>query len=75
MIAARAVLRGIYQTRVNEALLDLAADIGPPVLRTLDALHLAAAWRFQPDIEVVTYDRRLWDAARAMGLPVVSPGC
>jgi predicted nucleic acid-binding protein len=50
-------------------------DIGSPVLRTLDALHLAAAWRFQPNVEVVTYDRRLWDATHAMGLPVVSPGC
>lgn len=61
--------------RINDTLLDLAADLGPPVLRTLDAIHLAAAMRFQPSAEVVTYDRRLWDAAHAMGLPVVSPGC
>jgi predicted nucleic acid-binding protein len=72
---ARATLRGIYQMRINETLLDMAADIGPPVLRTLDAIHLAAAWRFQPNVAVVTYDRRLRDAAHAMGLPVVSPGC
>jgi uncharacterized protein len=73
--AARATLRGIYQMRINETLLEMAADIGPLGLRTLDALHLAIAWRFQPQVEVVTYDRRLWDATHAMGLPVVSPGC
>ncbi|GAC1632465.1 MAG: type II toxin-antitoxin system VapC family toxin [Chloroflexota bacterium] len=73
--AARATLSGIYQMRINETLLDMAADIGPPVLRTLDAIHVAAAWRFQPNVAVATYNQRLRDAAHAMGLPVVSPGC
>jgi uncharacterized protein len=73
--AARASLSGIYLMRINDTLLDMAAEIGPPILRTLDAIHLAAAWRFRPNVEVVTYDRRLYDAASAIGLAVVSPGC
>jgi predicted nucleic acid-binding protein len=38
-------------------------------LRTLDALHLAAADLFAgPDLRVLTWDRRLWRAANARGL-------
>jgi predicted nucleic acid-binding protein len=52
-----------------------AATIGPPTLRTLDAIHLASAAALGTDLEaLVTYDRRLADAARALGLPVASPG-
>jgi predicted nucleic acid-binding protein len=50
-----------------------AATIGPPALRTLDAIHLATA-RSIPGLDAfVTYDDRLADAARDLGLPVVSP--
>lgn len=41
-------------------------------LRSLDALHLAAALRVGADI-MITYDRRQADAAEAAGLPVLSP--
>ena len=50
-----------------------AATVGPSALRTLDAIHLATALAI-PGIEAfVTYDDRLADAARALGLPVISP--
>jgi predicted nucleic acid-binding protein len=52
-----------------------AATIGSPVLRTLDAIHLASAAALGSDLEaLVTYDRRLAEAARALGMPVASPG-
>jgi hypothetical protein len=52
-----------------------AATIGPPALRTLDAIHLASAAALGADLEAfVTYDRRLAEAARALGMPVASPG-
>lgn len=52
-----------------------AATIGPATLRTLDAIHLASAAALGADLEAfVTYDRRLVQAARALGMPVVSPG-
>ena len=44
----------------------LATTLG---LRTLDALHLAAAETLVgPDLRVLTWDIRLWRAARARGL-------
>lgn len=52
-----------------------AATVGPPALRTLDAIHLASAAALGDDLEAfVTYDRRLAEAARALGMPVASPG-
>jgi predicted nucleic acid-binding protein len=42
-------------------------------LRSLDALHLAAALRAEADA-VVTYDSRQAEAARNAGLPVRTPG-
>lgn len=41
-------------------------------LRSLDALHLAAAIRIGVDV-VVTYDTRMTRAARDLGLVVLSP--
>ncbi len=40
--------------------------------RSLDALHLAAAVRIGVD-QVVSYDTRMSDAARALGLGVTAP--
>lgn len=71
---ARQVLANVVLIRFGNTLLDLAAEIGPESLRSLDAIHLAAAWRLRPNVQVITYDRRMADAARGMGLPVVSPG-
>lgn len=42
-------------------------------LRTLDSLHLSAATRIGVDA-IVTYDERLADAARSLGLSVIAPG-
>lgn len=41
-------------------------------LRSLDALHLAAAVRLDVDA-VLTYDSRMSDAARSVGLAVMAP--
>lgn len=42
-------------------------------LRTLDALHLQAAVRLDAEA-ILTYDHRLADAARSLGMHVVHPG-
>lgn len=53
----------------------VAATLAPPTLRSLDAIHVATALEFGGELDAfVTYDDRLADAARAAGLPVVSPG-
>ena len=52
-----------------------AARIDPPGLRTLDAIHLVTAMGIADRLDVfVAYDRRLLDAAKALGLAVASPG-
>jgi predicted nucleic acid-binding protein len=53
----------------------VAARLGPPHLRTLDALHLATALELGADLEgLITYDERLIAGAQAASLIVVSPG-
>jgi predicted nucleic acid-binding protein len=60
---------------MNAALLESAAAIEPFSLSSLDAIHLASALSAaDPSIDVITYDERLADAARAHGLTVVQPG-
>jgi hypothetical protein len=48
---------------------DEAATVGPPGLRTLDAIHLAAAQLRA----LVTCDTRLADAGESLGIAVASP--
>ena len=47
----------------------------PDGLRSLDAVHLAAALDLGDELQgLVTYDERLAAAAAANGIPVVAPG-
>ncbi len=56
---------------VDPACLTRAAEIGcRHDLRTLDAVHLAAADRLPRPLVVLTFDRRQADAARSLGLTV-----
>jgi predicted nucleic acid-binding protein len=51
-----------------------AGELDPAVLRSLDAVHLAAALRLGDDLDgVVTYDEHMAGATRALGLAVISP--
>ena len=68
------VLSGIEVVGINARLADRAAGIAPATVRTLDAIHLATALAIGSALgSFVTYDDRLAEAARALGLPVVSP--
>lgn len=68
------LVRSIDLIRVDDALLDSASDIDGAVLRSLDAIHLAAALTLGPDLgDLVTYDFRMSEAARSLGLAVVGP--
>ncbi len=72
---AALVLSRCDQVAVTVDLLDRAARLPPPALRSLDAIHLASASRLQPGLtSVVAYDRRLLTAADEFGLPTTSPG-
>ncbi len=71
---ARRLLRSVDLVRLDDALLDAAGMLEPIGLRSLDAIHLAAAQLVAPMLHaVVTYDRRLADAARSLGLAVAAP--
>ena len=60
--------------RINDATLNRAAALMPHELRTLDAIHVATALRLEDDLgALVTYDERLADAARGLGIRVVAP--
>lgn len=71
---ARRAIATLTLLGLDRDLLATAADLEPPLLRSLDALHLAAALRLGPDLAgVLTYDQRMADGARALGLTVVAP--
>ena len=59
---------------VSTRILSDAAAIEHPFLRTLDAIHLAAAASMRRSLSAfVTYDKKLARAAQEAGLPVRSP--
>jgi uncharacterized protein len=75
MSRGRDVLRTVDLVRVHDRVLDAAGVIVPSQVRSLDAIHLATAQLLGEDLgQVVTYDDRMADAARRLGLKAVSPG-
>jgi predicted nucleic acid-binding protein len=74
MVQARAVLDSLILLRLSTSVCERAATLEPELLRSLDALHLAAAMEMGDELEgVVTYDRRMADGAQALGMRVVAP--
>lgn len=71
---AHRAIAGIDLIAVDDRLLDTAALIDPAVVRSLDAIHLAAALALGPDLRaIVTYDVRMIAAAHTLGLPCILP--
>lgn len=70
---ARRLLNRIDSVPLTSRLLDDAAMLPPPNLRSLDAVHLAAACAAPALRALVTYDSRLAEAAEIIGLTVVAP--
>jgi len=75
MSQGRTVLESITLVAISRSVYESAATLGPPVLRSLDALHLASAIHVGGDElkAIITYDLRMIEAARAMDIAVVSP--
>jgi predicted nucleic acid-binding protein len=68
------VLRRIQLLRVNDRVLTEAGQITPTELRSLDAIHLASARQLGASVrQIVTYDERMAEAAKACGWAVSSP--
>jgi uncharacterized protein len=75
LLRAREVLASITLTEVTSAIFEQAGRLDPASMRSLDAIHLAAALDLGDDLEgMVTYDERLAAAALLNGIPVIAPG-
>lgn len=68
------LLQRMAMMEVDRALFRQAGLLGPSTMRSLDAIHIAAAMSLGPDLGVlITYDDRMGASASLFGLPVASP--
>jgi uncharacterized protein len=64
----------VQQVEMSATVLETAGRLPDPLLRTLDAIHIATAVLIRDDVEVlVSYDQRMLAAAAAHGLPTAAP--
>lgn len=72
------IMDTIARFDIDHPVRSMAVAIVDPLLRSLDAIHLASAQILRAEFRetpiFVTYDKRLLAAAGAAGLPVASPG-
>ena len=72
------VLGRLHRVEINAAVRTIAGAYQDPMLSSLDAIHLATAELLTASggtiTAFVTYDKRLAEAARQTGLPVILPG-
>lgn len=73
-VRAREVLESVTLIEVTTQTFEEAARIDPPLVRSLDALHLAVALDLGDDLAAfVTYDARLALAAALNGVATIAP--
>ena len=74
IVATRQWLDALTLVALTGELCENAATFDPAILRTLDALHLAAALSISDELDgIATYDARLAAAAARHGVVVVAP--
>lgn len=74
LATVREGLRRVDLVAIDDRILEAAGTLEPRVLRTLDAIHLATCLALGDDLDaVVTYDERMAEGARLLGLTVVAP--
>lgn len=74
VLQARAVLDSLTLTEVTTSIFEEAGRLDPTGLRSLDAIHLAAALDLGDDLDgLITYDDRLAEAAQLNGIRVTAP--
>jgi predicted nucleic acid-binding protein len=59
---------------LDRALLTIAGSLAEPALRTLDAIHVAAAAELSPLDGIISYDERQAAVARLAGIRTIAPG-
>jgi len=71
---ARVVLARLDLVRLTDRVLDAAGTLAPSNIRSLDAIHLATARLLGSDLGVVvTYDDRMIETARNLGIKTACP--
>jgi predicted nucleic acid-binding protein len=65
-------MSGVLEKPVSAEVVALARRLDPPVLRSLDAIHLASALLIDADV-IVAYDQRLSAAAAHHGIRAMAP--
>ena len=73
VLASQAAFDGVSVAPVEKMILEQARIVGPPLLRSLDAIHLATAVALGAD-EVWTYDQRMARTAEELGILSRMPG-
>jgi predicted nucleic acid-binding protein len=78
LAAVPTILAKLNRVPIDDTVLATAAAYADPMLRTLDAIHLASAQTLALEgisiTALVTYDKRLLAAAAEVGLPTAAPG-
>jgi len=68
------LLEAVVLVRMGPAIFERAATLEPLTMRSLDALHLAAAQSVGAELDAfATYDERLAASARTAGIAVEAP--
>lgn len=68
------VLGSLYLLKIPTSVFEAAGRLAPATVRSLDAIHIAAALTLEDELEgIVCYDDRLAEAARTNGIAVVAP--
>lgn len=72
--AVPTVLSTVFLFDIDATIRRAAARLADPLLRSLDAIHLATALELGAELHAfVAYDKRLLAAAAATGLPTARP--
>ena len=72
-VQAHRVLDTVTLLEISTAIVEEAGRLEPALLRSVDAVHLAAALALGDDLEgLVTYDEKLADAAELNGIAVTA---
>jgi uncharacterized protein len=66
----RTACAGVAKQPMTPVVMQRARTIGPPNLRSLDAIHLSAAISLGA-VELLTFDRRLAEAAESLGVKAI----
>ncbi len=74
LLQAQQLISRMVRVPLSDGILLYASTCQPPLLRSLDAIHLASVMEFRKEIDwMLVYDKRLLEVAILNGINVVSP--